>query len=83
MIRTQIYLTAEERKKIAALAYELGTSKSELIRNAIDEYIIKKTNLNSDRLAKLQAAKGIWSARNDLPDFISLRREFDERSTYV
>ncbi len=41
MIRTQIYLTEQERDGLRALAAESGKKQSELIRAAIDSLIGK------------------------------------------
>jgi predicted DNA-binding protein len=75
MVRTQIYLTREEQLGLRALSRRTGLSKSELIRQAIDSMLTNEQE--SDRLALLQQARGIWRDRTDLPDFASLRRELD------
>lgn len=79
MERTQIYLTREERKALRTLAERDSKSQSELIREAIDRYIV-------DELKEVNAAEilektfGIWADRDDLDGFIEdLRREADER----
>lgn len=80
MIRTQVYITNAEKQKLAALSQELGASQSDLIRQAIDQFISHKMAAGSDRIAALKAAKGLWAERKDLPDFGALRKEFDDRS---
>lgn len=75
MIRTQIYLTEEENSAIASLSKALGHGKSELIRQAIDEFIDRRDT--SNRLKKLRAARGMWAEREDLPDVRQMRKEFD------
>lgn len=74
MIRTQIYLTEEESQALRHLTAETGKSQSELIRSAIDTYLqTKKVN----PLHNLKKAAGLWANRKDLPDFASIRQEFD------
>ncbi|MGH8728682.1 MAG: ribbon-helix-helix domain-containing protein [Burkholderiales bacterium] len=75
MFRTQIYLTEAEKAGLDALARETGKKQSELIRQAIDEIIVKKSRARNQKT--LQRAAGLWKNRRDLPDFGKLRREWD------
>ncbi len=75
MERTQIYLTAIERKALRALARRLGRSQSALIREAVDRYIDRYQEGN--RLDLLRSGRGIWAKRRDLPEFEQVRGELD------
>jgi Arc/MetJ-type ribon-helix-helix transcriptional regulator len=75
MIRTQIYLTEHQRNELAIMAKSLGKKQSELIREAIDR-LIKQAG-KSHREMVLRESAGIWKDRTDLPDFESIRSEWD------
>lgn len=75
MRRTQIYLTEEEREALRVLSEREGRPMSELIREAVDRYIARRSE--STRKEALSKAQGMWRDRNDLPDFERLRSEFD------
>ena len=75
MIRTQIYLTEEERKELAVLAAASGRKQSELIRDAVDIYIHKSSQGHRDSV--LKEASGMWQDRKDIPDLLELRKKWD------
>jgi len=75
MVRTQIYLTEDQRAALRNIARQIGKKQSELIRRAIDDFIGRFQP--GDRRARLKQARGMWQGRDDLPDFRVLRRELD------
>ena len=75
MVRTQIYLTENQRAEIAAIASQSGKRQSEVIREAVDRFIEQKSRRR--REASLGEAAGIWRDRTDLPDVDALRRGWD------
>jgi hypothetical protein len=77
MFRSQIYLTKTERTQLHELSLQTGRSQSELIRQAIDLFIEINLKQAQNKLAAVKAIKGIWSDRDDLPDFEKIRNEFD------
>jgi hypothetical protein len=77
MFRTQVYLTENEREKLILLSQELGQHQSALIREAIDQFIESKLMAKRNKHQIFKSAAGIWENREDLPDFSSLRKEFD------
>ena len=74
MLRTQIYLTQAEAQSLARLAATTGRKKSEIIRDAVDEYLERLGS--QDNLKRLRAGRGIWSEREDI-DLRKIRDEFD------
>lgn len=77
MVRTQIYLTEDERKGLDRVSKATGRKQSELIREAVDKFL---TLAEGDcREAALNEATGLWRQRRDLPDFDSIRRSWDRR----
>jgi hypothetical protein len=83
MHRTQIYLGDEQETQLAARARQLGRSRSDLIREAIDRYLQSDTSVDSPhavaqfRVAVLAAA----GSAPDLPsgrDYVAGLRSVDE-----
>jgi metal-responsive CopG/Arc/MetJ family transcriptional regulator len=75
MVRTQIYLTEEEREGLEAVAKSLNKKQSEIIREAIDRYLDMANG--GHRKAILKEAAGLWRNRSDLPNFATTRRSWD------
>lgn len=77
MVRTQVYLENRQVKALQRLKRQTGKSQSMLIREAID--VLAQSTEEEDRLSMLQAGRGVWKDRQDLPDFKAIRRELDDR----
>lgn len=75
MIRTQIYLTEEERTALSVLSSTTGKPQSELIREAVDSMVEQFSRARRD--AVLDGAAGLWKDRDDLPDFDAMRTQWD------
>jgi metal-responsive CopG/Arc/MetJ family transcriptional regulator len=75
MVRTQIYLTEEERDGLDAVAKSTGKKHSELIREAIDRFL--DLGKGERRAAILNETAGMWKNREDWTDFASVRHSWD------
>jgi Arc/MetJ-type ribon-helix-helix transcriptional regulator len=75
MVRTQVYLTEEERRGLDNMSRVTGRKQSELIREAVDRLLDLAEG--SQRDAVLQEAAGLWRDRKDLPDFAAVRRSWN------
>ena len=75
MLRTQVYLTAKEKKGLSILSQRTGRSQSQVIRDALDRHFLILQRHEVPNI--LERAKGMWANRKDLPDFRKIRAEFD------
>ncbi len=75
MIRTQIYLTDQQRNELALLSEIQGKKQSELVREAIDILIEQASQERRKKI--LSETAGIWKDRSDIPDFKKMRSEWD------
>jgi predicted transcriptional regulator len=69
VVRTQIYLDKTQTERLDQLAGSSGTSRSELIRCAIDSYIAEHDNATADRRERFRRAlDATFGIAKDLPD---------------
>ena len=76
MQRTNIFLTEEQQKRLRHRAREEGVSKSEIIREILDEALaIRPTTASLEDV--IQSTSGLWSDRTgqDLAEVLAWRRE--------
>ncbi len=75
MVRTQIYLTEQERSGLERAAIDTGKKQAELIREAVDRFL---EEISSEwRTNILKEAAGLWGDRDDLPNFETERKSWD------
>jgi len=79
MVRTQIYLTEEEKNGIESVTLTKGISQSEFIRQAIDKSLLDAINI--DKPIILDEIAGIWANREDIPDIRELRTAWRKRTS--
>jgi hypothetical protein len=78
MVRTQIYLTDAEQRALRSLASKKKKAQSELIRQAVDEFISRSQRRHFQELR--ERAFGIWKDRADMPDIRAMRRSWRART---
>jgi hypothetical protein len=71
MIRTQVFLSKEQRDGLRAVSRTTGKTQSALMRDAIDQFLDLAGG--NQRLAVLRMAAGLWANRRDIPDFDAQR----------
>jgi hypothetical protein len=77
--RTQIYLTAAQTRELDRRARAQGTTRSHLIRDAVQQYLGPTWDPERFRAA-LKNAAGIWADRDDIDEiYDDLKRRNRER----
>ncbi len=71
MVRTQVYLTEDERAGLEDISRLTGKKQSELIREAVDMFLDASGKVYREMV--LKEAAGMWKNRNDLPCFERVR----------
>jgi hypothetical protein len=71
MIRTQVFLSEEQRDGLQAVSRTTGKTQSALIRDGIDQFLDLAGG--NQRRAVLRMAAGLWANRHDIPDFDTQR----------
>jgi hypothetical protein len=77
MIRTQIYLTREEKAGLESVALARGKRQSEIIRTAVDDLLARQSTINKPEI--LDEIAGIWATRKDIPDIRKMRAGWRRR----
>jgi len=78
MVRTQIYLTDEQKQRLQQLAAATGKRQSDLIREAVDSYLGQCRP--RDWFEAIEPMFGMWADRPEMDDYVrKLRAEVDER----
>lgn len=70
MQRTQIYITEEQERRIAARAVDAGVAKAEVIRRILDEALGLDDGVE-DRRRAILATAGILAGAEDWPQWLA------------
>ncbi len=73
MHRTQMYLTDEQRQRLAKRAAHAGTSQAELIRRMLDRELGILRDLD-DPVAVIRATSGVMADYPDWPEWLAAVR---------
>lgn len=78
MVRTQVYLSEEQKRGLELLAATTGKRQSDMIREALDGYLAKHEP--KDWREALEAVRGMWADRDDLDELqADLRMDWERR----
>ena len=88
MVRKQVFITAEQNKKLKARAAAMGVAEAELIRSGIDLRLNQESeeqrawkSIVDETLSKLS---GAWAERENLDEEMrEIRRRWNRRSTIL
>ena len=69
LARTQIYLTQAQQARLSAASRHSSLTKSELIRQAIDQFLDQQAaSTPNDKAERLDSLLGLWADREDMTD---------------
>jgi hypothetical protein len=74
MVRKQMLLTREQNERLRLLSGATGRRESELLREALEQWLEKQAQEEQDWKAIWLAAAGIWKDRTDLDRLFTERR---------
>ena len=67
--RTQIYLTQTQQSRLAEACRRAALTKSELIRQAVDQFLSQQALPSSaDKAQHIEGLAGMWADRADMAD---------------
>ena len=78
MERTQIYLTTAQTKELDRRAHQRGTTRSHLVREAVQSYLGSTWDAEAFKKA-LDGVAGMWADRDDIDEIYEGMREAGRR----
>ena len=84
MVRKQVFITAEQNKRLKTVAAAKGVAEAELIRAGIDQQLAQAKVEDDDWRTGLNRLSGAWRDRDDMHDFVrDLRKGWSRRLARV
>jgi hypothetical protein len=74
MVRKQVFITAEQNKRLKAHAAAAGVSEAELVRAGIDLRLEQKAE-KTDWRRLAERLSGAWAERDDLDEILRKNRK--------
>ena len=75
MVRKQLLLTREQNAKLKAAAAASGRSEGELVREAIDQWLVARRSEEDDWKKGLMSLAGMWADYPEIDQITAERRE--------
>ena len=75
MVRKQLFLTAEQNRRLEDLAAATGKSQAALIRDGIDAFLAREQADEQDWKAEILQAAGIWADHDQIDTIMRESRE--------
>jgi hypothetical protein len=76
MVRQQLFITTEQKRRIKTRAALTGVSEGEIIRRGIDRELEQETSAGEgDWKDAWRQAFGMWKDRDDIDEFYAERRK--------
>jgi len=80
MVRQQLFITAEQKRRLKSRAAATGKSEGEIMRRGIDrELDDKSAEAEGDWKDAWRQAFGMWKDRDDLDELYANRRKRDRQ----
>ncbi len=74
MVRKQVFITAEQNKRLKAHAAATGVSEAELVRDGIDLRLERKPE-KTDWRKLADSLSGAWAERDDIDEMLRKNRD--------
>jgi hypothetical protein len=69
LTRTQIYLTQAQQTRLAATCRRSAVTKSELIRQAVDQFLDQQASADpASKAQRVAGLVGLWAERDEMAD---------------
>jgi predicted transcriptional regulator len=75
MVRKQLFMTADQNRRLKSLAVATGKSEGALIRDGIDALLAREQAVEQDWKAEILQAAGIWADHDQIDTIVRESRD--------